>query len=287
VKNMFMLLLSLTALVSAGAAGQKEQAAETAPVRIGVMPDAGALPLFLMDGVELVPFMSARERDTAMQVGELDGTMTDLVSVVSFHQKGMPQRVLTITESRFMLVAHPDFNPESSPWSAGLSENTVIEFMVDQLAAGRPVEKVSIPQVPVRMEMLGSGKIPMACLTDAMAWPLLKQGFPIVEDQADTGLEPAVLVFTDEYVRNHPKEIAAFREQWNAAVDKINADPGSYSSLLLTQIRLPDDPDHPYPVPRFRSVMLPPEDTVARVLEWYKGKYGLDKPVSYKDLVIE
>jgi len=286
VKNVYIILFSLIVLFSAGASGQNETASSEKPVRIGVMPDAGALPLFLMDGVELVPFMSARERDTAMQVGELDGTMTDLVSVVSFNQKGMPQRVLTITESRFMIVAHPDFNTDS-PWSVGLSENTVIEFMVDQMAAERAVEKVSIPQVPVRMEMLGSGQIPMACLTDAMAWPLLSRGFSIVEDQADTGLEPAVLAFTEDFVLKHPRELAAFRDRWNSAVEKINADPGSYSSMLLKQIRLPENTEHPYPVPFFRPVMLPPADTITRVIGWFDNKYGLDHSVSYEDLVIQ
>ena len=137
------------------------------------------------------------------------------------------------------------------------------------------------------MEMLGSGRISAACLTDAMAWPLLSRGFPILKDQADTGLEPAVLAFTGDFVLNHPVELAAFREQWNSAVDRINADPGSYSSLLLKQIRLPEDAEHPYPVPRFRSVTLPPADTVTRVIRWFDDKYGLDHPVAYEDLVIQ
>ncbi|MDA3956752.1 hypothetical protein [Oceanispirochaeta sp.] len=284
-KKLGILILALTALYAAGATGQREFTEQEKAIRIGVMPDAGALPLFLMENVELVPFMSAKERDTAMQVGELDGTMTDLVSVVSFGQKGMPQRVLTITESRFMIVVHPEFNIEDS-WSIGLSDNTVIEFMVDQLTRGRQIEKVSIPQVPVRMEMLGNGKIPMACLTDAMAWPLLSRGFPIVKDQADTALEPAVLAFRESYIQEHPEELAAFKDQWNAAVEKINSDPDQYSSLLLEKIRLPDDPEHPYPVPHYRSIMLPPEGTVDAVLQWFDGKYGLEHPVSSVDLLI-
>ena len=284
-RNLMVLLIALAAVFSLPASGQNEDASSEAPIRIGIMPDAGALPLLLMEGVELIPFMSARERDMAVQAGELDGIMTDMVAVVSFGQNGMPQKVLTITESRFMLVAGPAYR-EGDKWQVGLSENTVIEFMVDQLAAGREVEKISVPQVPVRMEMLRGGQLPLACLTDAMAWPLLSHDYPIVADQSGTGLEPAVLSFTQDFVDANPEKVAAFAEGWNEAVETINADPEAYRSLLLEQIRLPDDPDHPYPVPELRPVMLPPRTTVDAVLAWYDDKYGLNHPVSFEDLVI-
>ena len=162
------------------------------------MPDAGALPLLLMDGmVETVPFLSARERDTALMLGDIDGIMGDLVGVVSNTLHGTPLKVATVTESRFMIVGTPQFTEEDT-WEIGISENTVIEYMVDELASDKEFVKVPIAQVPVRMEMLGSGKIPLACLTDAMAWPLLARGFQIVRDEKGSGLEPAVLAFSEK-----------------------------------------------------------------------------------------
>ena len=161
-KKIFILVYIACLAFSVFAGGQNEPEAADQPVRIGVMPDAGALPLFLMEGVETVPFMSAKERDTAMQLGELDGIMTDMVAVVSYGQRGMPLTVMTITESRFLLVGHPGFTEEDS-WSIGLSENTVIEFMVDQLAQGRVVEKVGIPRSPYVWRCFG---------TERSLWPV-------------------------------------------------------------------------------------------------------------------
>ena len=204
-KVLLIVYVFIIVLTASARGGQETNGAGI--VRIGIMPDAGALPLLLMDCVETVPFMSAKERDTAMQLGELDGVMTDLVSVIAFGQKGMGQKVLTLTESRFLLVGHPDFS-ESDPWQIGLSENTVIEFMVDQMAGDQPVEKIGIPLIPVRMEMLRNGKISLACLTDAMAWTLLSQGFPVIRDQKETGLEPAVLSFNEDFAGNHPEIIS-------------------------------------------------------------------------------
>lgn len=252
-------------------------------VRVGLMPDAGALPLYLMDDVELIPFQSARERDAALAVGELDAIMGDMVAVIANQQKGIELRALTVTESRFLLVAGPKFR-ETARHNIGISENTVIEYMTDILGAGLQLDKISVPQVPVRLEMLRNGQIPAACLTDVMAWGLLANGFHIVRDQAGSDLEPAVLIVTGDFARKHPADLAAFKAKWNEAVAKINASPDAYSAMLLEQVRLPASD---YPVPHYRPVTLPTEEQVKSVIDWYIAKYGLSRSVTYADLVLK
>ena len=276
--SIFALLIILT-----GCAKESEPG-ET--IRIGIMPDAGALPLLLMENVEVIPFLSAKERDTALQLGELDGMMTDMVSVLNHHQNDIPLKVLSLTESRFMIVGTPEFT-EDQTWTVGISDNTVIEYMVDQLAAGIDLDKVAIPQVPVRMEMLGSGKIPLACLTDAMAWPLLSRGFQIIRDQQGSNLEPAILAFSGEFLDKSGKKMDAFIDDWNKVVAEINKDPDSYRELLIEKVRLPDIEGFPYPLPYFKSIILPTEAQVNSVISWFTGKYGLKKPVTYQDLMIQ
>ena len=136
------------------------------------------------------------------------------------------------------------------------------------------------------MEMLRNGKIPLACLTDAMAWPLLSRDFPIVRDQADTDLEPAVLAFSVDYAEKNRDKLTDVSRRWDAAVNQINADSEEYRSLLLEKIRLPEDEAHPYPMPVFRTIQLPPEETVNKVITWFDKKYGLTSPVSYGDLML-
>jgi len=263
---------------------------EAEKIRIGLMPDAGALPLLLMDEVVTVPFFSARERDTAMQLGELDGMMGDLVGFFTFTSKGIPLKVLTVTESRFLLVGAPGSEVSSGddtiPWRVGLSENSVIEYMVDRWAQGRPVEKVAIPQVPVRMEMLSQGQIPLAGLTDAMAWPLLAKGFPIIRDQRDGDEEPGVLLFSQAFLNRKDTDLDKFRKDWNNAVAEINRNPGKYRDLLEETARIPRIEGQPYPMPVFRPVTLPTEAQVASVLFWFRDKFGWSGPVRYEDIIL-
>ena len=285
--SLLLAVLSAFPLSAAGAQDRDAAGTQEQPVRIGVMPDAGALPLFLMDSVEPVPFMSARERDTAMQLGELDGMMSDMVAQLNFHNQGINQRILTITESCFQIIGNKDFQ-EDHLWIVGLSENTIVEFMVDQLipeeVRENRLEKVAVPRVPVRLEMLRSGKIPLACLTDVMAKALPDEEFTAVRSQEGSGLEPAVLLLSEAFLNASPEAAGRLKDEWNEAVQKINADPDAYRSMLYEKLRLPEDSD--YPVPRYRPVTLPPEETSERVQAWFSGKYGIEDLPSYDELVV-
>jgi len=187
---------------------------------------------------------------------------------------------LTVTESRFLLVGHPGSLADAG---VGISENTVIEYMVDQWGGGVP--KVAIPQVPVRLEMLREGKISQACLTDAMAWSLLSSGFPILKDQADGGETPAVLTFSKDVLADTASK-KGFIEDWNQAVGKINADPEGHRSLLEQYARIPGDESNPYPIPLYDEVKLPSEGQINRVIEWYETKFEVTLNIDYKDVVI-
>ncbi len=264
-------------------AGGKSESSIHGKVRIGFLPDPGALPILLMENVEAIPFMSARERDAALSTGELDGISGDMIGLLNYQKSGFPLKILTLTECRFLIVVHPYFADEEI-YQVGISENTVIEYLVDTLLAGERVEKIAIPQVPVRLEMLRAGKLPMACLSDGLAWPLISEGFQIVRDQAATDLTPTILAFSNEYLEKHPESIAALKDSWNEAVKLINVDPGQYHPMLLNAIRLPESRD--FPMPLFKEITLPTEEYFDSVVAWFEAKYGTSLNISLNEVVI-
>ena len=95
-----------------------------------------------------------------------------------------------------------------------------------------------------------------------------------------------MLVFTEDFVSGSSKRLKKFASDWNEAAEQINSDPEKYRSMMLEQVRLPDTPDNPYPMPVFRPVTLPTEAQFSSVLNWYKNKYGLEKPVNYSGLML-
>ncbi|MBB6480312.1 ABC transporter substrate-binding protein [Spirochaeta isovalerica] len=278
-----LILCGLLVLTGLNAKGKQEAENQDKKVRIGFMPDPGALPLIVMDDVEAIPFMSAKERDIALAAGELDGISGDMIGLFHFEKSGSPLKILTLTECRFFITAHPD-HANDGVYQVGISENTVIEYMVDTLLNGEKVEKIAVPQVPVRLEMLRTGKLPMACLSDGLAWPLLADGFVNLKDQADTDLTPTILAFSEKFLNENPGRAEALKASWNDAVRKINADPEKFHPQLLDAIRLPDAKD--FPMPDFKEITLPTEEYFNSVKDWYETKYDLKLDVSRDGMVI-
>jgi len=276
-------LCGLTLLSGIYGKGQEAPVLGEQKIRIGFLPDPGALPLIVMENVEAIPFMSAKERDIALAAGELDGISGDMIGLFHFEKSGSPLKILTLTECRFFITAHPD-HQNDEVYQVGISENTVIEYLVDTLLEGEQVEKVAVPKVPVRLEMLRTGKLPMACLSDGLAWPLLEEGFVNLRDQADTNLTPTILAFSQRYLDENPGMVESIRTSWNEAVGKINGDPEKYHPLLLEAIRLPESQD--FPMPYFKGVTLPTEEYFNSVKDWYETKYDMELGVTREDKVI-
>ncbi|WP_028973807.1 ABC transporter substrate-binding protein [Spirochaeta cellobiosiphila] len=281
-----LILITICIIPVLFGSGQKqEKDKDTYKVRIGVMPDAGNLPLLLMDHVEIVPFMSAKERDVALMAGQIDGISGDLVGLLQFWKNGNNLKVLTTTTSRFMIVAAKGYSSSITTPDIGISENTVIEFMVDALWPDGSFNKLGIPQVPVRMEMLKNNKLPLACLTEGMAWPLLEEGYTIIKDQQNTDLTPAVLALSPAYLSKNEKVVSILKDEWNNAVNEINTNPDQYRHTLIEQVRLPASSN--YPMPQYKTITLPNKKTFDLVKSWMIDKYGNDIDVTYNEVVIK
>ena len=94
-KRFLVAALSLMLLLVAGCGSEPEpqtKDAKLSKLTIGLMPDTDSIPFiiaaergyFAEEGVEveLVPFKSAMERDAALQSGNLDGAVSDLLAVI-------------------------------------------------------------------------------------------------------------------------------------------------------------------------------------------------------------
>ena len=75
-------------------------------IKIGVMPDEATLPYYVavQEGiftnhglnVEIIPFLSAMERDSALIAGEIDGAENDPVGVALMRNAGYDLKIVSI-----------------------------------------------------------------------------------------------------------------------------------------------------------------------------------------------
>lgn len=287
-------------------------AAAPVKVRIGTLTTEDALPLWVAerDGlfkkagleVSITVFQSAQERDAALTAGAIDGFMGDMIAAVALRAGGVPVKVTTIMlgatpkEGRFGIVVAPGSKITSLEQLADVpvatSSGTIQEYVLDGLMgqAGMSLEQVKkeeVKKVPVRFELLMTGKLQAAALPEPFLSLAEKQGATLIADDTEgANLSQTVLVFSEKYLDDAVG--AAAVEQvlgvWDEAVAVVNKDPGSFRALLVEKARIPKPLESTYAVNTYPKHQLPGEDQVSDVLSWMKGAGLLTKDVTYADL---
>lgn len=293
-------LLAVSLLGGCGEKAPEEPGVER--MRFGLTPDATCLPMVVAEqegifeklglNVELFYFTSAMERDQAIQAGQIDGAVSDIVAVGFFLDSGFDIQITSLNEGNFALVAAPDSGIQSVQGlqgkSVGLSNNTIMEFMVDEILAKNgltpeDIRKEYIAAIPQRREMLLQGQIHAASLPEPLGSLCVEQGALMITDSDKEGILPSVIIFTDGYIAEKPEAIKKFYQAYREAADLINPDPSVYNDLLLEKLRFPEEMLGKYEIPHFHEPALPHEEGVQSYLNWLKGR--IDKDLTYEDMV--
>lgn len=282
-------------------------------IRIGTLPTEDSLPLWVAerDGlfkkagldVTITLFQSAQERDAALTAGAIDGDMGDLIAASLLRAGGTPVKVATVMlgatakEGRFGIAVKPGSKVTTLKQLAGVpigtSSATIQEYVLDELmtAAGVPaaqIKKEEVKKVPVRYQLLMSGKLAAAALPEPfLSLAQISGAKVIADDTTGANISQTVLLFTEKYL-GVPANSAAVMKLlgvWDTAVGTINADPNSFRSLLVTKAMLPAPLASTYAVNTYPRAQLPTAADVQRVLDWMKAKGLLSAPVTYADLM--
>ena len=312
-KKIAVLLLFVTLLIAGCGASNSEKKAETPsqskkPIVIGLMPDTDSIPFiiaekngyFKEEGVEvtLMPFKSAMDRDAAMQSGNLDGAVSDLLAVAFAKSGGFDVCVTSMTDGNYRLVAGKSVDLANGVGTlkgkdVAVSKNTIIEYVTDQILAKNnmsdtDIEKVVIPQIPLRLEMLQNGKLAAATLPEPMASIAIFHGCKFVTDSAELGINPGVMMFTKTAVKDKSSEIAAVYRAYNKAVDYLaSTDREKYIDFIIEKNGFPSEAKSALKLPSYHKAALPEEKDITECMEWLNSKKLVSDKYSYQDLVVK
>jgi len=304
-KRVLAVIFSLMLFMTAGC-GPEQQGKDTklSKLTIGLMPDTDSIPFiiaaergyFAEEGVEveLVPFKSAMERDAALQSGNLDGAVSDLLAVIFARSGGFSMHAVSYTDGNYNLVAGGNAGISAAADLRGkdiaISRNTIIEYVTDEILSvngmkEQDVSKVVIPQIPVRLEMLQSGNLAVAVLPEPMASVAVASGSRYVTGSGDLGINPGVIVFTDSSINEKAQSIRAMYRAYNKAVKYLNDTPrAEYIDLVMEKSGFPAPARDALDLKPYRSAGLPAEKDVEETVRWVKNK-ELGGDYSYDDLV--
>mgnify|MGYP000851369540 FL=1 len=271
---------------------------------IGLMPDTDSIPFiiaaergyFAEEGVEvdLVSFKSAMERDAALQSGNLDGAVSDLLAVIFARSGGFSLHATSYTDGNYNLIAGGNAGISSPADLHGkeiaISRNTIIEYVTDEILAvngmgEQDVSKVVIPQIPVRLEMLQSGNLAAAVLPEPMASVAVASGSRYVTGSGDLGINPGVIVFSDASIQEKAASVRAMYRAYNKAVEYLNHTPrAEYIDLVMEKSGFPAPARDALELKPYRPAGLPAEKDVEEAVHWVKSK-DLAGDYRYDDLV--
>lgn len=289
----------ILALLLSGCSNEKK----TQTLKIGVISDVGAIPFVIAEqqgfykkrglNIDIQVFKSAMDRDTALQTGNLDGAMADMLTIIFFNDAGFDVKMTSQTKGNYRLITSPKLNADSfmklkSP-TIGLSSNTVIDFATQKVAEAQgfdqKMSKVAIPQMPVRLEMLGAGELNGATLPEPLASSAILDGGSVIGSTEDFNLYPGIFMMTQTILNQNPKSVKLLYEAYNEAVTYINqANTQNYFNFLVERLGFPINLEGHFLMPKFSPAMPPDMKTFKETSAWMKKTELTKSNYSYERL---
>lgn len=301
----YLCLFAMIILLAASGCVKKEDSV----MKIGLLPIVESLPFYVaLDkgyfdeegiAVELVIFESAVERDSAVQAGEVDGALGDILAAAALNNSGAPVKIVSLAlgetgrEGRFAILSSPGSGIDSPDQlknvPVSISTNSIIEYVTDNLLAEaglRPdeIKKEAIPKIPVRFNLLLENKIAAACLPDPQAAMAESKGARLVIDDTSSNLSQTVIYFNDKYLDKDSKSVVKFLNAYARAAKDINDNPAAYRDLLVEKARVPQEAIGVFAMDHYPSPRLPEREQVDRVVNWMAAKGLIKTHFTYEDL---
>ena len=308
-----LFLISVLVMIVFSAAGCGNTADKTAgnkelqEINIGLMPDIDSVPVimaqekgyFAEEGlkVNIQQFKSAMDRDAALQSGNLDGAISDMLAVAFAKSGGFDVKVTAFPNGSYKLIAGKDAEVNSVHDLIGkdvaISKNTIIEYVTDQITAANnmpenSLNKVVIPQIPTRLEMLQNGKLAAATLPEPMGSIAIYNGCKYITGSDELGINPGVMMFTSKAVESKKAELQAFYRAYNKAVAYLNdTDKAQYMDIVIEKSGFPAAAKDALVLPKYRPAGLPKQQDVTDCLTWMNQKNLIKQNYTYDDIVVD
>lgn len=309
-KLLTLMLVGLCIFILVGCGDKGSNSQEKVPqktITIGVMPDVESVPFIIAEkngyftkagvNVKIEHFTSAKDRDSALQSGKLDGVITDVLAVVFANEGGIDLKMIAKSEGNILLMAGKNSGIKTvndlKGRSVGLSTNTIMEYTVDQMLASAgmqasDINKIAIPPLPTRLEMLQGGKIDAAILPQPLAGLAIKDGALMLSSTDELKNKAGAIAFTGKCLKENPQEIKDIFAAYNEAADTLQKEPPeNYADYIIQEQGFPPTIKGSLTLPKYEHASAPDAKIVDNVVSWMRNKNLIKNSFTYKDLTAE
>ncbi len=283
----------------------ESDAVEKTVLRIGMISSTDAIPFVLIDkngladkynlDIQFEVFKSAKDRDAALQAGELDGFLADLIAVCMYQNANLDVKITGSTDGDFVLLAGKNSGitdiSQIKGKSIAISENTLIDYTLDKILEGNnlksdDVEKEIVDRIPDRLELLRNDKIDLGLMPEPFASLALDSGAVKLGTASEYGLFPAISAFTQTAIDEKADAIRDFYKAYNEAVEYMNnTDISEYEDAVIEAAGYPEEMRGNIKLEKFRTNELPSKEGVEAAIAWASERELCSPSLTYDQLV--
>lgn len=268
---------------------------ENLSLKIGVMPAVDSAPIFLAAkngyfkelglNVDVQVYTNAMNRQSALQSGELDGAMTDVIALVNNVENGFDIKVTTSTDGSFPFLIKKNFE-EKKDIKVGMMEVSVSNYLADRSLGDKyNLEKVYINEIPARLEMISKGNLDMAVIPEPMASQGELNGLDKKLIENSDEFSPDIMVFTGKAIKGNEKAIMLFHEAYNKAVEAITKDDNLARDILIENLKLKPEIKDKIILPKYSKARIPSKEYMQSIMDWNEKVLKKKINIKYEDLV--
>ena len=270
-----------------------EQQADSAALKIGVMPTLDCLPIFLADrhglfereglSVRLKCFQAQMDVDTAMQRGRVEAIVTDLVRAERMQQRGTPLRYATSTNLAWQLVTNPQarikrldqLDDKMIAMTRYSATALLADYAVDSVKlASERVYHIQVNDVSVRLNMLENNIIDAFLFPEPQATTARNRKSPVLMDSRQLGQCYGVIAFSEKALKNveRQQQMNIFLKVYDMACDSLNNHGlSAYRDLIAACCHVEAETVDSLPADiRFAHAAAPRQVDIERAKKWLK-----------------
>jgi len=284
----------LLIIVTVGCTAKTSTDEKNLSLKIGLMPAVDGAPILLAEErgyfdelnlkVDATIYTNAMNRQSALQSGELDGTMTDLISFVNNKNNGFDVKITSSTDASFPFLVSKGFQ-EADVKKVGIMEISVSNYLTDAFVTDKyNIEKIFITEIPTRLEMVKNNQLDMAFIPEPLASMGELSGLEKVIYENSDDFTPDVMIFTGKAITEKSEAIQLFYKAYNKAVDDINKDDSLARDILISKLQLKPEIKDMITLPAYHKARVPSEDYLGNVIDWIEKTQKIDIDLKYKDI---
>ncbi len=292
-KNLLLTLLIICIPFTITAQGNSEQKKQ---LQVGMMSAVDIVPFYVAKqlgyfeeegvDVELIQFSNGQARQTALQTYQVDGAMTDIISIITSNNNGFILKGTLSTDGVFPLLSALDIEGKKI-LSSGVMEVSVTNFLLDSyLSKNHKIEKVYINDIPTRLEAIVAGNIDVGIFPEPFASIGALRGVKKIVYDEKVGESVDIIAFTLRALEEKHEQILAFHRAYEKAIIALEEGKVDPQEILFQAIdNLPIQIKNTITFPTYKRPQVPSKEFVQELIDYTNSIVGQAMKVTYSSII--